>query len=727
MARAPARSGMPAHALGALALLMLLCAAPARSDEQPTVHTVFSTECTPYFGTSARGRQQAVERSGGDPCTELAQQCVQQGGVPALLLPLARLATASHPDIRSRQTPAIPALAPAAPPPHPHTHLTPPSRPCPPPSRAFFPRTALRVCGTDWQSLGMAFTHHLVGQPGRLTRLLACDGAALKTYAGKGRLALGAPWMETHVHPNFARHPSGDLYAPYNKPGSVDHWLKHADPPVTADYIIVADADMVLRKPLLPWTLGATQGKAVGAKFGYLRTDNYLCKKHVDANKQHLCSQCGGFVIYHREDLERVAPLWYKYTDVMRHDPDSWHDTGDAYCDGKHAPWISEMYGYMFGAAQAGVDHVTNTDFMMYPGYSPPERIDPGLLHYGLEFHVDAPGHNRWSFDKHAHTSQDMLECPGRLFEAPPDEAALQGLPLTSDTRGKLLVIENAKLLNAALEWHHNTSCGNPGSLRADGSSTRFHVPLPQKATELFELQATRARCEDKDHRCAQWASGGECQHNAPFMRSQCEVSCGVCKPRQKGGAAAGAGGLRGGGGGPEGAPAFDFAVRLPELGAAVTAEQVQMPDAAADGEANGEDVEEGESAAGGDDDAADAADEGEADTDADQDSDDASGDATVQKDFYEENQRAAEELMAGAAALRTSEQQRAALPRVVSSGAWRLSGDEVGGGSELFTGGAVVWCAAVLAFVCACLAPARRRSAGGSRVPPGRRGTRAR
>ena len=85
MALAPARSGTPAHALGALALLMLLCAAPARSDEQPTVHTVFSTECTPYFGTSARGRQQAVERSGGDACTELAQQSAAGGraGAPA--------------------------------------------------------------------------------------------------------------------------------------------------------------------------------------------------------------------------------------------------------------------------------------------------------------------------------------------------------------------------------------------------------------------------------------------------------------------------------------------------------------------------------------------------------------------------------------------------------------------------------------------------------------------
>ena len=567
----------------------------------------------------------------------------------------------------------------------------------------------------DWQSLGMAYTHRLVGQPGRLTRLLACDGERLGAYRAAGRVALGAPHMETHVHPNFARHPSGDVYAPYNKPGSVDHWLRHADPPVTADYVIVADADMVLRKPLLPLELGARPGRPVGAKFGYLRTNNYLCERHVEASKRHLCSQCGGFVVYHRPDLERVAPLWYHYTDVMRHDPESWHDTGDAYCDGKHPPWISEMYGYMFAAANAGVEHVTNGDFMMYPGYVPPARIDPGLLHYGLEFHVEAPGHPKWSFDKHAHTSTDMLACPGELFPEPPDEAALAGMPLSDETRGKLLVIENAKLLNAALEWHHNATCGNRGSLRADGVSAKFHVPVPQKATELYELQRRRRRCVDQNDRCAMWADRGECQQNAPFMRSQCARSCGECQAAAT--PAAGGGGLRGGRGGsgdgaaePDGATTatFEFAVRLPEIAAAGddgagedgAGEEPLAEDGAGEeplAEVLQEDVGEGGDPLGG-----------------------ADGGAMGAREGHR-----ARELPRGGgghgfvvrADVRSGAPERA-REAVEVRPFQRVERVHVGnvGSRDLFTGGAAVWLVAVLAFVCACFAPPGRRGAGAPR-----------
>lgn len=46
--------------------------------------------------------------------------------------------------------------------------------------------------------------------------------------------------------------------------------------------------------------------------------------------------------------------------------------SGDAYS--KHPgdkPWISEMYGYSFGAAKANVWHKWDPEVMMYPGYEP--------------------------------------------------------------------------------------------------------------------------------------------------------------------------------------------------------------------------------------------------------------------------------------------------------------------------------------------------------------------
>jgi hypothetical protein len=100
----------------------------------------------------------------------------------------------------------------------------------------------------------------------------------------------------------------------------------------------------------------------------------------------------------HIEDLKKVAPLWLKWTEEVRADPDSWGNTGDIFnANGKAGPpWIAEMYGYVFACAEVGLDFKvspaglagTNTavltclsesfspqvsdKFMLYPGYAPP-------------------------------------------------------------------------------------------------------------------------------------------------------------------------------------------------------------------------------------------------------------------------------------------------------------------------------------------------------------------
>ena len=71
------------------------------------------------------------------------------------------------------------------------------------------------------------------------------------------------------MHPNWAVHPkSGDHYSPYNKPASIVHWLEHAKP--TAEYIIILDADMIIRNPITIEMLGAERGRPVSAHYGYL-------------------------------------------------------------------------------------------------------------------------------------------------------------------------------------------------------------------------------------------------------------------------------------------------------------------------------------------------------------------------------------------------------------------------------------------------------------------------
>jgi NET1-associated nuclear protein 1 (U3 small nucleolar RNA-associated protein 17) len=60
----------------------------------------------------------------------------------------------------------------------------------------------------------------------------------------------------------------------------------------------------------------------------------------------------------HRDDLARVAPAWHAFSRAVRNDPDAWNLTGDGSITTPGGrTWISEMYGYLFAAADAGVWH----------------------------------------------------------------------------------------------------------------------------------------------------------------------------------------------------------------------------------------------------------------------------------------------------------------------------------------------------------------------------------
>uniref|UniRef100_A0A251RSU2 Uncharacterized protein n=1 Tax=Helianthus annuus TaxID=4232 RepID=A0A251RSU2_HELAN len=57
--------------------------------------------------------------------------------------------------------------------------------------------------------------------------------------------------------------------------------------------------------------------------------------------------------------------------------------------------WISEMYGYSFGAPKPKLYHVISDKILIYPGYVPEPGVNYWVFHYGLEFSVGI-----WSFDK---------------------------------------------------------------------------------------------------------------------------------------------------------------------------------------------------------------------------------------------------------------------------------------------------------------------------------------
>lgn len=57
----------------------------------------------------------------------------------------------------------------------------------------------------------------------------------------------------------------------------------------------------------------------------------------------------------------------------------AWELSGDSYATHPgDKPWISEMYGYSFGAAKANVWHTCHHTAMLYPGYDTPGGVGVG-------------------------------------------------------------------------------------------------------------------------------------------------------------------------------------------------------------------------------------------------------------------------------------------------------------------------------------------------------------
>ncbi|XP_075515192.1 peptidyl serine alpha-galactosyltransferase-like [Primulina tabacum] len=302
----------------------------------------------------------------------------------------------------------------------------------------------------DWQTVGLMHSYRKARQPGPITRLLSCTDEEKKSYRGMNL----APTFEV---PSMSRHPkTGDWYPAINKPAGVVHWLKHSKDAENVDWVVILDADMIIRGPIIPWELGAEKGRPFAAYYGYLvGCDNELAKLHT--KHPELCDKVGGLLAMHIDDVRALAPMWLSKTEKVRGDKAHWmtNYTGDIYGSG----WISEMYGYSFGAAEVGLRHKINDNLMIYPSYTPREGVEPILLHYGLPFHV-----GNWSFNKLGHHEDNIVYECGRLFPEPPYPREVKEMKVDANERRALfLSIECINTLNEGLLLQHAAhSCPKP-------------------------------------------------------------------------------------------------------------------------------------------------------------------------------------------------------------------------------------------------------------------------
>ncbi|KAE9448411.1 hypothetical protein C3L33_19691, partial [Rhododendron williamsianum] len=273
---------------------------------------------------------------------------------------------------------------------------------------------------------------------------------------------------------------TGSGYPAINKPAGIVHWLNHSKDAQNVDWVVILDADMIIRGPIIPWELGAEKGRPVAAYYGMvidfsfrclisscycfsycllplvlIGCDNILAQLHT--KHPEICDKVGGLLAMHIDDLRALAPMWLSKTEEVREDRAHWmtNITGDIYSKG----WISEMYGYSFGAAEVGLRHKINDNLMIYPGYIPREGVEPILMHYGLSFRI-----GNWSFSKLDHHEDDVVYDCGRLFPEPPYPREIKAMEADPNRRRALFLnIECINILNEGLLLQHATrGCPKP-------------------------------------------------------------------------------------------------------------------------------------------------------------------------------------------------------------------------------------------------------------------------
>lgn len=146
-------------------------------------------------------------------------------------------------------------------------------------------------------------------------------------------------------------------YSPINKPDVIAKWFASVDRP-KEEVIVVIDPDNWLLKDISQYVDQVTPGNALGEPAYYhgSRSAQRLWKEVCKNNCEADVDLVGVPYIVHRDDLARIAPLWREYTIMIKDRVDSDKEFKDKYGHLDLA-WASEMFGYNFAAAHAGVKH----------------------------------------------------------------------------------------------------------------------------------------------------------------------------------------------------------------------------------------------------------------------------------------------------------------------------------------------------------------------------------
>eukprot|EP01062_Namystynia_karyoxenos_P080764 TRINITY_DN8747_c0_g2_i1.p2 TRINITY_DN8747_c0_g2~~TRINITY_DN8747_c0_g2_i1.p2 ORF type:complete len:641 (+),score=162.36 TRINITY_DN8747_c0_g2_i1:82-1923(+) len=317
----------------------------------------------------------------------------------------------------------------------------------------------------QWQSEALAHSHMLVGQRGRLVRVIS--GCAGDPEAPQGKNLFSRAEAARTSHPRmehyFARSVKGAAqFAWLNKPHGFLQWIKQAGLPADS-VVVILDPDQAFVSPL---RLGRAQhevirtrprrntvpelpalprpGKPVGQQYGL--GDTWITK----FDRRKICgegSPCLQPTTGDAWDYYAVGPPLLLLAEDAARLGRHWARLMGPVLQASRGDIITDMWAYSMAAAHLRMPHLTLDHFMVSdPDMSearlgegwhwvdrwprnvscrnpqvPPGHLAPTLVHYCQRYRATDSAGRQWMWYK-GDMRSDLLRCNATLPRAPPDD-----------------------------------------------------------------------------------------------------------------------------------------------------------------------------------------------------------------------------------------------------------------------------------------------------------------
>lgn len=186
-------------------------------------------------------------------------------------------------------------------------------------------------------------------------------------------------------------------------------WMQTEDSQ-QCSHVLMAESDYFFVKPLNVFHL-PQKGFSVGFHFGYVSPEygnfSVISRRYVDETTPLArVPQTGNAPqLMHRDDMDKVIPLWAKMVDRIETDADAKAAWG----------WVRDMYAYSFAALKSGVQHMTELVPFNTLMVQPPADVTLGdaiILHWTWGPRISINGSVVWELDKRGYDGVSMPYVP---------------------------------------------------------------------------------------------------------------------------------------------------------------------------------------------------------------------------------------------------------------------------------------------------------------------------